>query len=146
MLNLKHRNGKSNTRNWFILATAVLITVALMPYGLVAEWFPAFGYLVDTIFSSNLAHFVGHMFIFMVMGTAVLFVFPKLQQKPHYYFLLMSILAFMQEFLQLVTFKHRPVNGGDIFDFVTDMTAATIVYCVIKLYFTEDKAEKDSTA
>ena len=139
MINLKHRSGKSNTRNWFILATAVLIALALTPYGLVAEHFPAFGYVVDVLFSSQLAHFVGHMGIFFLMGTAVLLVFPKLQQKPQLYFALMGILAFLQEFLQLVTFKHRPVDGGDIFDWVTDMTAATIVYCVIKLYFSEDK-------
>ena len=138
MINLKHRNGKSNTRNWFILGTAVLIVLALTPYGLVAEWFPAFSYLVDVLFSSQLAHFVGHMGIFVVMGTAVLLALPKLQQKPRYYFLLMSVLAILQEFLQIITFKHRPINGSDVFDFVTDVTAATITYCVIKLYFSKE--------
>ena len=132
MINLKHRNGKSNRRNWFILATAVLIALALTPYGLVAEQVPAFSYVVDVLFSSQLAHFVGHMGIFMVMGTAVLLVFPKLQQKPQVYFPLMAVLAFLQEFLQIITFKNRPVNGSDIFDFVTDMVAATITYYVIK--------------
>lgn len=139
MINLKHRNGKSKQKWILIGGTAVLIALALTPYGLVAEWFPAFGYFVDTLFSSQLSHFVGHMGIFLLMGTAVLLVFPKLQQKPQFYFALMAVLAFLQEFLQIITFKNRPVNGSDIFDFVTDMTAATIVYCVIKLYFSEDK-------
>ncbi len=140
MLNLKHRNGKSKLRNWFILGTAVLITLALIPYGLVADYVPAFDYFVDSLFSSEWSHVVGHLGIFALMGTAVLLVFPTLQKKPHFYFSLMALLALLQEFLQIITVKHRPINQSDIFDFVTDMVAATITYCII-VYLVRNRTE-----
>lgn len=130
-------------RNLMITAVFLFITLALTPYGVVAEMFPTFGSFVDSAFSSWLSHVIGHFALFVVMGTAVLLIFPKLQHHPKAYFLLMATLGFLQEFLQITTFKHRPIAFDDILDFVIDMLGAAFIYFVITQFFSpKEKSAK----
>ncbi len=79
----------------------------------------------------------GHVGLFMLLGTAVLLIFPRMQQRrtrsgfgPFLYFSLMAGMGMVQEFLQIVSFKHRPVAANDLFDLVVDLLAAGIVFIV----------------
>jgi hypothetical protein len=128
MVHLKHHNFKSNSR--LLAGLAGLVVVVLFPYGWLAENWPIFDRFTGFIFGSEAAHVAGHVGLFMLLGTAVLLIFPRLKQRPYLYFSLMAGMGMVQEFLQIVSFKHRPVAANDLFDLVVDLLAAGIVFIV----------------
>ncbi len=79
------------------------------------------------------AHVVGHATIFMMMGTAVLLRFPSLFNHPKRYFGLMMTLGVLQEFFQIVGFKHRGLVFDDFFDVFVDLTGALIIFLFLRL-------------
>jgi len=104
----------------------------MTPYGWVVAWWPGLGFVVDTLFSAAWAHVVGHAGIFALLATAVLTLFPRLQTRPALFFAIFTALALLQEGLQLVTFKHRPIVADDLFDLAVDMAAVTAVYLIVR--------------
>ncbi len=132
---INHYNRmQSKPINSFILIIGMLmfIGLALIPYGWVANHLPIFARVTNFIFGTELAHIIGHFTIFALMGTAVLRIIPRLMSYPVIYFGCMGLIGIIQEALQIISFKRRPVSGDDIFDLVVDMLAVTAVYFFIK--------------
>lgn len=111
--------------------------VALVPYGWLAELWPLFGAVVDALFSAEWAHIVGHLGLFMGLGTAVLALFPQLRWRPGLYFALILALGMAQELLQLLTFKHRAFAAADLFDLLTDAAGAGLVFLYFRHHISE---------
>lgn len=136
---LQRRNDTVSLLHWLLVGMLLLVVgVALFPYGLVPfdrilSFSPD---LMDSFYwLSNTwqAHVVGHSAIFMVMGTAVLLRFPSLLNRPKFYFGLMLVLGVLQEFFQIVGFKHRAIVFDDIFDVCVDLTGALLVFLLLSL-------------
>lgn len=132
MLNHKRHPIKINPRYGWIAGLFFFIGLAMTPYGWAAARWPGFGFVVDGLFSAEWAHVVGHMGLFALLATAVLSLFPSLKKQPALFFLIFTFLAFLQEGLQLVTFKHRPIIFDDLFDLAVDMAAVTAVYLIVR--------------
>jgi hypothetical protein len=117
----------------FILwSTAVFIALALFPMGWLAQQWPFFERVTDFIFGTEAMHVVGHLVLFAGMGTAVLTIFPRLQTYPRFYFALMFSFGFVQETLQLISFKHHFFGGNELLDLAVDLLAASVVWQIIK--------------
>ena len=132
MLNHKRHSLKINLRHGWIAALFLLTGLAMTPYGWVAGQWPGLGLVIDALFSSQMAHVVGHAGLFALLATAVLLLFPRLQKNPTLFFSIFAFLAFLQEGLQLVTFKYRPIVADDLFDLMVDMAAVTAVYLIVR--------------
>ncbi|HFQ94416.1 MAG TPA: hypothetical protein ENK32_10430 [Anaerolineae bacterium] len=131
-MNHKRHSLKINPRYGWIAALFFLMGLAMTPYGWVAAWWPGLGFVVDALFSAEWAHVAGHMGIFALLATAVLTLFPRLQKHPALFLTIFAFLALLQEGLQLVTFKHRPIVADDLFDLAVDMVAVTAVYLIVR--------------
>lgn len=145
---LQRQNDNVSLIRWMLAGVLlVVVGIALFPYGLVPfdrilSFSPD---LMDSFYRlSNTwqAHVVGHAAIFMVMGTAVLLRFPVLLRRPKVYFGLMLVLGVLQEFFQIVGFKHRGLIFDDMFDVFVDLTGALIVFLVLRLIFKISAGEK----
>lgn len=135
MVHLKHHHFKSNS--WLLAGLVGLVAAALFPYGWLATHWPTFDRFAGFIFGSEAAHVAGHVGLFVLLGTAVLLIFPGWRQRrtrsgfgPFLYFGLMAVIGFIQEFLQIVSFKHRPIAANDLFDLTVDLLAAGVVFVV----------------
>ena len=130
MLNLKQREQKSNMRQrpFLILALILFIAAALFPFGWLATVWPEFRTVVNFIFGTQLAHIIGHFTIFMLMGTAVLLIFPSLRQRFWLYLGLMLLLGIVQEFLQIATVKHIIPALDELLDLSTDLLGASAAF------------------
>ncbi|MBL1130056.1 MAG: hypothetical protein D8M54_16365 [Chloroflexi bacterium] len=126
MVHLKQHTSKSN--GWLLAGLAVFTAVALFPYGWLADNWPTFDRFTGLIFGSEAAHVAGHVGLFVLLGTAVLLIFPRWRQRPALYFGLIATMGIVQEFLQIVSFKHRPVAANDLFDLAVDLLAAGVVF------------------
>ena len=117
-----------------ILAVMILLfSLVLFPYGwLVNNWEPM-GWVVNIIFGVEWMHWVGHMVMYGVLGTAVLIIFPQIFNRPRYYFGLILGIGLIQEALQLITFKHRLFMNNELFDLFVNLLAAGIIFAVAKL-------------
>lgn len=111
-----------------------IVSLALFPYGVLAEESRIFRFIIYRVFDSEWSHIVGHFGIFSFIGTAVLLFFPKLLSYPILYLSVMLNLAWIQEFLQLATFKRRPINFGELKDLGIDLAAAVFVFIGFVLY------------
>ncbi|MEM7113616.1 MAG: hypothetical protein AAF614_14350 [Chloroflexota bacterium] len=116
-----------------ILLLLALVAIALFPYGWLAEASPLFDRFLTWIFHTDAAHVVGHAFIFVLLGTAVLKIHPPLRQKPLLYFTIILLLGLAQESFQLISFKHRWFGMGELLDLSVDMVSATIVYWIYRI-------------
>lgn len=133
----RQNNWKLNSQ-WLLAGLLLLVGAALFPYGLIPfdrllSFSPALRHEIYHLFAAWQAHVVGHAAIFMVIGTAVLLRFPSLLQRPKSYVGLMLALGVLQEFFQIVGFKHRPIVFDDIFDVLVDLTGALLVFMALRL-------------
>lgn len=131
MLNLKQREQKSNMggqRPYLILALLLFIATALFPFGWLATVWPGFSAVADFIFGTELAHIMGHYTVFVLLGGGVLLIFPRLRQRFWLYFGLMLLLGFMQEFLQIASFKHYFPAWDEVLDLTMDLLGAGTVF------------------
>ncbi len=122
------RKRQDNKLNWLAIGAVVLVGVVLFPYGWLAERWWLFGQVTDFVFGTELAHVVGHLVLFAVLGTAVLHTLPRLQRHPRLYFALIFLLGLTQEILQLVSFKKRPFAANELLDITVDLLGAFIAY------------------
>ncbi len=132
MLNHKRHRLKINPRYGWMAGLFLLIGLAMTPYGWAAAWWPGLGLVVNTLFSAEWVHVVGHAGLFTLLAAAVLTLFPRLQTRPALFLTIFASLALLQEGLQIVTFKHRPVMIDDLFDLAVDMAAVTAVYLIVR--------------
>jgi glycopeptide antibiotics resistance protein len=135
---LQQKNDFKLNPRWLLAGLLVLIGAALFPYGLIPldrilSFSPEVSIFVERILSSWQAHVIGHAAIFMMMGTAVLLRFPSLLNRPKIYLGIMFVLGVLQEFFQIVGFKHRAIVFDDIFDVFVDIIGALIAFFVLRL-------------
>lgn len=130
MLNLKQREQKSNIgqRPSLIFALFLFVATALFPFGWLATVWPGFSDVADFIFGTQLSHIIGHFAVFVLMGTGVLLIFPRLQRRFWLYFGLMLLLGFIQEFLQIASFKHIIPALDELLDLTMDMLGALTIF------------------
>lgn len=129
---LNHSQPTILRQKWLPLGLLLLVGAALFPYGLIGEALPWVNGLFFDRFSSLAAHVIGHMGLFALVGTAVLFTFPRLLNHPRLYLGGMLLLGVLQEFFQIVGFKHRFLVFDDFFDVGVDMLAALLVWFIVK--------------
>jgi hypothetical protein len=122
------RKRQDNKLNWLMVGATVLVGLALFPYGWLAERWWLFGQITDFVFGTELAHVVGHLVLFAMVGTAVLLTLPRLQRQPRLYFTLIFWLGLAQEILQLVSFKKRPFAANELLDISVDLLGAFIAF------------------
>jgi glycopeptide antibiotics resistance protein len=135
---LQQRTGIRFNSRWWLGGVLVLVGIALFPYGLIPfgrilSLFPEFHQAARQVYATWYAHVVGHALIFVIIGTAVLLSFPSLSQRPKLYLSLMAVLGVMQEFFQLVGFKHRTPVFDDLFDVFVDFSGAIIAFFLVRL-------------
>lgn len=128
MVTVKRTISKHN--GWSPFALVLLAMVTLFPYGWLADNWPIFDRFTGFIFASEAAHVAGHMGLFVLLGTAVLAIFPRLRRQPALYVSLIICLGATQEILQLITFKRRPAGASDLFDLAIDLLAAGTVFAI----------------
>ncbi len=116
--------------NWFVLGALLLllITVTLFPYGWLAERWRLFEQVTNLFFRTETSHIVGHFVLFAAMGAVILTIYPRLQTHSRLYWGLIVILGFLQEILQLTTFKHRSFAANDFFDIAVDVLGALAAF------------------
>ena len=144
---LQQKNNFKLNPSWLLAGLLLLVGVGLFPYGLIPfdrllSFSPTLRYEVYLLFSAWQAHVVGHAAIFMMMGTAVLLRFSSLLYRPKLYFGLMVTLGILQEFFQIVGFKHRGLVFDDVFDVFVDLTGALIVFLLLRFIFKISTGEK----
>lgn len=123
-------------RPYLFFAFLLFVAAALFPYGLILTLSPKLYYLVNYTFGTQLAHIIGHYGLFVAMGGGILLLFPRLRRHAWLYFGLLLLLAFVQEFLQIATFKHYIPVFDEILDLTVDMLGAATVF-----YFLGHKEE-----
>ncbi|NJN18366.1 MAG: hypothetical protein HC822_19975 [Oscillochloris sp.] len=117
---------------YLLISLFVLISLAVVPYGWIAEHIPAVDRVLDGLFAGEFAHAVGHTLIFFTIGTALLLAWPGLRRAPMRYMLMMFSIALIQEGLQLM-FKDRGIILNDITDIATDLVAAGLALTLQQL-------------
>lgn len=114
------------THPWLHLLA--LLSVALFPYGWLANHSTAFAWLVDLVFHTELAHTIGHFSLFALLGAALLLALPRLRRRPRLFLALILLFGIAQEMLQLLTFKHRFVTWVDVYDLAVDLLGASVTF------------------
>ena len=115
-------------RPYLILALILFIATALFPFGWLATVSPGFETFANFIFGTQLSHIIGHFAVFALMGGGVLWLFPSLLQRFWLYFGLMLLFGFVQEFLQIASFKHIIPAFDEVLDLTMDMLGAATVF------------------
>ena len=125
----KRQNKKMGVqRPYLILALILLVATALFPFGWLATVWPGFSAVADFIFGTELSHILGHFTVFVLMGGGVLLLFPGLRRRFWLYLGLMLLLGFIQEFLQIASFKHIIPAFDELLDLTMDMLGAVTVF------------------
>lgn len=118
-------------RHYKLLLFLLFLGAALFPYGWLARLWPAFGWFVDWLFATEMAHHIGHSLIFAALGWFLLTMFPLLQERFALYLSLIGLLGLSQELLQL-WYKQRPLGLNDGKDLLVDVAAAAFFYFVYR--------------
>jgi hypothetical protein len=114
------------------LAPLVALTLlVLLPYGWIAEHLAWLDALVELLFATEAAHALGHAVAFAAVGSALLWIFPGLLERPWGYLGLALLVALGQEGLQLIT-KGRGVVLNDLTDIGTDLVAAGLIFALAR--------------
>jgi len=113
----------------FIIGIALLIPLglALFPFGWLGLEVPAFGSWMDGVFVNDWVHALGHGTIFLILGLALLLVFPVLRTRLWLYYTLILAAGIGQEFFQLL-FKKQLLVFDDSRDILTDLIGATVAF------------------
>lgn len=116
-----------------LLPLLAALALTLFPFGWLAEVWPPFERLLDTIGTTVLHHAVGHIAIFVTLGTVVLLLFPALRNHFWRYTALMLLAAVAQESFQLL-YKQRALVFDDFRDLVTDSVGFVVAFIVVRLW------------
>jgi hypothetical protein len=119
--------------NWLLGGMAILVGIVLFPYGWLADHWEFFDQVMEALFASEWMHVVGHMVMYGVLATAVLNIYPQLVTEPRHYFAWIFVIGFIQEALQLITFKHHFFTPNEILDLGVDLLAAGIILVAWKV-------------
>jgi hypothetical protein len=122
---------RSNATLARLAPLAALMVLVLLPYGWIAEHLVWLDAIVELLFATEAAHALGHAVAFTAVGSALLWIFPGLLDRPWRYLGLALLVALGQEGLQLIT-KGRGVVLNDITDIGTDLVAAGLVLAIAR--------------
>lgn len=125
---MNETKSTTSRQSLFLPGVVLLIGLAVVPYGWVAEHWAAFDVFTNVVFGSELAHMMGHFAVFALIGTAVLTAIPRLRHQPRFYLALILALGIVQEGLQLTSFKHRALLPDEFFDVLVDLLGAGFVF------------------
>ncbi|MCP4420456.1 MAG: hypothetical protein GY805_27940 [Chloroflexi bacterium] len=130
MIHFNQQQGKKlhDQRPFLILTLILFVATALFPFGWLATVWPGFNVVANFIFGSQMSHIIGHFTIFLLMGAGILYLFPSLRSRFWFYFGLMLLLGFVQEFLQIASFKHIIPAFDEILDMTMDMLGALTTF------------------
>ncbi len=133
MMQIDKRQSKwiGGQQPYLILALILFVAIALFPFGWLATVWPGFSAVADCIFGTEIAHIIGHFTVFGLMGAGVLLLFPRLRQRFWLYFGLMLLLGFVQEFLQITTFKHYIPAFDEVLDLTMDMLGTVTIFYIL---------------
>ncbi|MCB8944913.1 MAG: hypothetical protein H6658_14280 [Ardenticatenaceae bacterium] len=126
-----------------ILIAGLLIGAVLFPYGWLANEWQGFGQFMNWLFATEGMHVVGHLGLYMVLGTAVLLIVPRLGERPYHYFGFLLSIGLIQEALQLLSFKHHFFSTNEFFDLGVDLVAAGLAFAAWKV-FSQKQSQKES--
>lgn len=118
---------KTNLRRFAPLA--ILIAIALFPFGWLPSISPLAAQVSWTFFPHELARGIGHSLLFAGLAVVLLRIFPALLDHPARFFGLVLTVAIGQESLQLL-YKQRGVALNDLTDIMIDLTAAGLVFAL----------------
>jgi hypothetical protein len=122
---------RSNATLARLAPLAALMVLVLIPYGWIAEHLAWLDIVVGQLFATEAAHALAHSVGFIAVGSALLWIFPRLLARPWAYFSLIAAVALAQEGLQLIT-KGRGVALNDITDIGTDLVAAGLLFALAR--------------
>src|SRR5207253_1407645 len=105
----------------------------LFPFGWLGEVWPAFGQVLGGVFAGDGRHAVGHTVLFILLGLAVLGIWPALRGRPGPYLALLLLAGIGQEAFQLL-YKQRPLVYDDFRDLAVDLTAALAAFLALRLW------------
>ncbi len=118
------------TTNGSIRGVCVLVLViaaVLFPCGWLGEFSPAFRNVLDRAFPDAWLHAVGHVTIFLLLGSLLLRTAPALRRRPIVYLAIMLCFAFGQEAFQAV-YKDEFSAFDTLRDLVTDSCGFGMAY------------------
>jgi glycopeptide antibiotics resistance protein len=115
-------------RGLLLLALALLLV--LFPFGWLGEQWPAFGFWIDWLFATELAHAIGHGCIFFGLGLLLLWLFPWLRTRPPLYLGITLLAAIGQEGIQL-SYKQRALVFDDLRDLLVDLLGSILAFLVV---------------
>ncbi len=113
-----------------LLLLALALSLVLFPFGWLGEQWPAFGFWIDWLFATELAHAIGHVCIFFGLGLLVLGLFPWLRTRPLFYLGIMLLVAIGQEGVQL-SYKQRALVFDDVRDLLVDLLGIMLAFLVV---------------
>lgn len=108
-----------------------LVALTLVPYGWLAQELPWLQPLVYGTFDTEEARAVGHTLIFLVIGAALLRLFPALAGRPGLYLGLILLIGVGQEAFQLL-YKGRGLAVNDFTDLGIDLVAASLALALAR--------------
>src|SRR5262245_13553515 len=103
-----------------LAALAIGLALVLFPFGWLGEVWRPFGQVTDYLFSTALAHAIGHASLFLLLGLLALAIFPALHRHIWRYMGLLLLAGVGQEAFQLL-YKGRPLVYDDLRDLATDL-------------------------
>ncbi len=124
-------------KRYGVILAIGLLGLVLFPFGWLGAIWSGFGAVMDSLFPTTAAHVIGHSLIFMLLGAVMLLLVPALGTRPLIYMLLVLCLAVMQEGLQLIAYKQRPLLFDDFFDVGVDLLAAGLLFVGVRLLWSK---------
>jgi hypothetical protein len=113
-----------------LLPLLVLLALTLFPFGWLGELWPAFGHVLDYVFSTDGRHAVGHTTLFCLLGLVALAVLPQLRARPGRYLSTLLLVGVGQEFFQML-YKGRLLLFDDGRDLLTDLAGILVAFAVV---------------
>lgn len=127
MLKIRKVENVVASRIGLLLGALVLV---LFPFRWLGVFWPAVGYWIDWVFSTELAHAIGHAIMFFILGMLLLVLFGFLRTRLRLYLGLMLLVGMGQECFQLL-YKQRPWAYDDVRDLVVDMVACVLAFWIV---------------
>jgi VanZ family protein len=127
-----------NPRFLLVSTFVAILAITLFPIGWLTQFSPAFDSFTGWLFPEPWGHFWGHFTIFSLVGVGALLVLPALRTRPWVYAILLMVIAFAQEFFQLL-YKQRPIVTNDVTDLIPDLIGAGVAWFVVVVYSSQKK-------
>jgi len=112
------------------VALLVLLALILFPFGWLGQQSPAFGRMLDDVFSTDGRHALGHAALFCLLGLAVQIELPQLRARPLCYLSILLLVGIGQEFFQLL-YKRRLLLFDDGRDLLTDLVGIIVAFALL---------------